>query len=215
MKTYSKLGLATVLSLFSLNAVLPAQAATLFQAILNSDQEVLPGGATNSPATGFATMDLNSDQTELAYSITVFDIDFSDLAAVESPTDPLDVATLLHFHQAPRGENGPVVFGIFGPDQDLDDRTVSFNADDNSTTISGIWDLEDPASEPLSTFVPELLATAAGEDTSLYLNLHSVGDPGGIIRGQVVGATVPEPTSILSLIALAGLSTGSMFKKKR
>lgn len=218
MSIFSKTSIAAILSVFSFSMTLPAEGATLFEAILSSDQEVAPGGATNSPATGFATLELDPDQTELAYSITVFDVDFSDLVDVDSPTDPLDVATLLHFHQAPRGENGPVVFGIFGPEQDLDDRTVSFNASDNSTTISGVWDLDDPANEPLSTFVPELLATGAGVDTNLYLNLHSVNDAAGIIRGQVFGvadpAAVPEPTSMLGLLSLACLGTGSILKKK-
>ena len=128
----------------------PARAAQFFQATLNSEQEVAPGGATNSPATGFANLELNDAGDELAYSITVFGVDFSNLAPVPSPSNPLDVATLLHIHQAPRGANGGVAFGIFGQAQDLDDRVVTFNPVDESTTISGVWDVDDPASIPCS-----------------------------------------------------------------
>ncbi|MEM8778970.1 MAG: CHRD domain-containing protein [Cyanobacteria bacterium P01_G01_bin.49] len=191
-----------------------ATAAQLFQATLNSDQEVAPGGATNSPATGFANLELNDAGTELAYSITFSGVDFSDLAPVGSPANPLDTATLLHFHEGSREVNGPVVFGQFGPAQDLDDLNTTFNPDDESTTVSGIWDLGDPASVPLSTFVPGLLATAPGEDTALYLNLHSANDPGGIIRGQIIATPVPEPSS-LGFLAIAGVSFLSYQLRKK
>lgn len=203
-----------VLTLWPTLITKPVIAATLFQAVLNSDQEVAPGGATNSQATGVATLELNNAGTELAYSLTFFGVDFSGLAPVASPTNPFDTATLLHFHQAPRGVNGPVVFGIFGPEQDLDDRDVSFNPSDESTTVSGIWDLDDPANVSLSNFVPGLLATAPGEDTELYFNLHSVNDPGGIIRGQILASTVPEPSSSMSLFALASLGAGLAIRSK-
>ncbi|MDJ0511558.1 MAG: CHRD domain-containing protein [Crocosphaera sp.] len=149
-------------------------------------------------------------------SITIFGIDFSSLSPVPSPSNPLDVATALHIHQAPRGQNGGVVFGIFQPDQDLDDRVVTFNPLDESTTISGVWDSDDPSAVPLATVVPGLLATASGEDTDFYINLHSVNDPGGIIRGQIVATSVPEPASLASLLAFAAISGSySLFKQKK
>lgn len=205
--------LVTGLALLPSFASTPASAYTLFQATLDSAQEVAPGGVTQSPATGSASLKLNDAATELSYSINVVGVDFSELADVPSPANALDVATMLHFHQAPRGENGPVVFGIFAPDQDNDDRTVTFNSD-GSTTISGIWDLDDPASTSLSEIAPGLLATAPGADTDLYLNLHSENDPGGIIRGQIIATPVSEPFSVLGLLAVGVIGAGSAIKRK-
>lgn len=214
-KFVSVVGLGLALTLSETFVIAPVTAAQLFQAILDSDQEVFPAGQTNSPATGFANLELNDAGTELAYSITVFGIDFNNLASVSSPSNPLDIATGLHFHQAPRGVNGSVVFGIFGPAQDLDDRVVTFNSVDESTTISGVWDLDDQANISLSNFVPSLLATKSGEDTGLYLNLHSIGDRGGLIRGQIVAASVPEPTSLAGLLAFGAISATCVLKKKK
>ncbi len=196
------------LTLFSTLISSPAQAARLFTATLNSEQSVPPAGQTNSPATGFATLRLNEPGTELAYSIDFFGpLDFGPIAG----RDPMggDEITLLHFHNAPRGEMGPVVFTMFGaPPPEDDDLSFSFNPD-GSVTVSGIWRETDPLppdGQPLSTFLPELRAVAPGEDTSLYLNLHSEADPVGVIRGQVVGAeTVPEPGSLLGLALVGGM----------
>ncbi|MDJ0511127.1 MAG: CHRD domain-containing protein [Crocosphaera sp.] len=66
-KTVSVMGVAIALTLSQTFVNAPVRAAQLFQAILNSDQEVAPGGATSSPATGFANLELNDAGDELAY----------------------------------------------------------------------------------------------------------------------------------------------------
>lgn len=73
----------------------PTIAATLFEAILNSEQEVFPGGQTNSTATGSASLKLNDAGTELAYTIDLFGVDLAPLAG-GTENGIQDVATLLH-----------------------------------------------------------------------------------------------------------------------
>lgn len=83
-----------------------------------------------------------------------------------------------HFHNAPAGENGGVVHGIFDAFE--------------GTTAEGIWRTNDD--EPLSTdMLQELIAG------NIYINLHTDAHTGGEIRGQVlpgdVVATAVEPIS--------------------
>ena len=206
-------------SLQSLTSV-PIIAATLFEANLDSSQEVSPGGQTNSPATGFSNLELIESTPgtfSLNYSLTVSsDINFELVASgtpVDQITNPND-ATLLHIHNEARGVNGPVVFGIFNPNDD-NDPNVTFNPD-GSTTISGVWD-PDEGSQPLSNFVDRLLAAEPGEDVDLYWNLHTVADPAGAIRGQIVAVDapetrVPEPISSIGLILFG---SGALLLKQR
>ncbi len=152
-----------------------------FKADLTGDQEV---GPVETSAVGSAVLKLNEDRTALSYTITVEGVDFGPILGLDPQTpDTDDDVTLLHFHAAPAGENGPVVFGIFGPNQDPD-VSATIN-EDGSTTLTGTWSETDPASEPLSAFIPALLETEIGDEVGLYLNLHTVGNPAGEIRGQL------------------------------
>ena len=210
---WKPLAISTVVTLVQFWTNLPTRAATLFTSDLDSSQEVDPGGATNSSATGFSNLELFESTPgtfSLNYSLTVSsDINFEPVASgtpVDEITEAND-AILLHIHNAPSGVNGPVVFGIFNPNDD-NDPNVTFN-NDGSTTISGVWE-PDEGSEPLSNFVPQLLAATPGEDVDLYWNLHTVADPAGAIRGQLVAvaaseARVPEPSSLKALMLLSSI----------
>ena len=151
-----------------------------FKAALTGDQEV---GPVETDAVGSAVLKLNEDGTALSYTITVEGLDFGPILGLDPQTpDTGDDVTLLHVHAAPAGENGPVVFGIFGPNQDPD-VSATIN-EDGSTTLTGTWSETDPANQPLSAFIPAILETGIGEQVGLYLNLHTVGNPAGEIRGQ-------------------------------
>lgn len=152
-----------------------------FKADLTGDQEV---GPVETSAEGRAVLKLNEDGTSLSYTITVEGLDFGPILGLDSQTPDInDDVTLLHFHAAPAGENGPVAFGIFGPNQDPD-VSATIN-EDGSTTLTGTWSATDPANQPLSAFIPALLETEIGNEVGLYLNLHTVGNPAGEIRGQL------------------------------
>jgi hypothetical protein len=113
----------------------------------------------------------------------------------------------LHIHNAARGENGTVVWGIFAPDHDTDDDSQLTNNPDGTTRITSEWDLtEGNGSVTLGNFLAALQGANPGQDVPLYLNLHTDLDQGGAIRGQIVGA--PEPAgSALLLLAALGLWT--------
>ena len=208
MKKFLKIAvLSTFFSLLQSVASMSTIAATLFESNLNSTQEVDPGGQTDSAATGFSSLELieESGIFSLKYSLTISsEINFEPLdngTPVDQITDDND-ATLLHIHNAARGVNGPVVFGIFNPNDD-NDPNITFN-DNGTTTISGVWD-PDEGSEPLSNFVGQLVDAVPGEELDLYWNLHTVADPAGVIRGQIFAVAdpeirIPEPSSSIGLI---------------
>ena len=173
--------------------------AVPFIAPMDSSQEVAPGGATNSPLTGFAQLELTQSGGVFALSfIITFDNGF-DFQGFGAP-NPMggEIITALHFHNNDRGANGPVVFGIFNPSSDLDgDTMVSVNAN-GTTTVSGEWDqAEGNGGATLADFLPALQSAQVGNDVPLYINLHSQNDPAGVIRGQLTA--VPEPGTVLLL----------------
>ncbi|MEA5597415.1 choice-of-anchor I domain-containing protein [Rivularia sp. UHCC 0363] len=159
-----------------------------FKATFDGSQEVTPNTST---ATGNALLQLNQAGNALNYTMTVSGLDFGTLAGGAAQTaDTGDDVTGIHFHNAARGAGGLVVFGIFGPAQDTDDRTITINAN-GTTTISGVWETTDTAaSTSLSNFVADLQAANTDEDVNLYFNIHTEEFPMGEIRGQIMGSTV-------------------------
>ncbi len=169
----------------------------VFSSELDANQEVAP---SESLATGTAQLRLNELGTSLNYSLTVSGLDFGVLAGIAPQTPETgDDVTMLHFHNAPRGANGDVVFGIINPNQDDDDLNITINAD-GSTTISGIWEESDSANQPLSEFVTQLRQAQSGEDVDLYFNVHTQDSPTGAIRGQITAGELPAPNPIPNLI---------------
>lgn len=157
--------------------------ANIFKANLSGDQET--GGGTPSKATGFATFELNEAGDALSYGITIKGLDFGPLLGKAPQTSSQnDDVKALRFHVGGKGTNGPVALGIYNPEQDTDDRITIINAD-GSTTINGIWEITDPASESLSAYSTPLKAASPGALTNLYLNVYTNKFPNGEIRGQI------------------------------
>lgn len=166
-------------------------AATLYQAILTGSQET-PPVATNAVGVGIFT--LNDAQDRLDYTIYTNGIDLTGSETL----DPADNMIMAHFHQAPPGTPGPIVFDIFMPPSDSDDDLVVSTVDHS---IRGTWE----ASEGLTG---EIAALNAG---LLYVNIHTTAHPAGEIRGQVLPVNpmspVPVPGSLgLLLSAVAGVA---------
>ena len=196
----------------------PVMASTLvktFTSTLAGDREVVTNADgsftpidTGSEATGTAILELfdeGSGEFSLGYSLNIFS-DELNFALVNSgatvdeilATGENNNVTQLHIHNGNRDANGPVVYGIFNPDQDFNDN-VNLSSDGNTTTISGSWDPGD-GGEPLNSFVDVLLAADSGDDVPLYWNLHTGAFPGGEIRGQIIAReTVPEPNNLIGL----------------
>jgi len=130
-----------------------AQAEILFSAELLGSAEVPPNA---SPGTGTALLTLNDAQTEVAYHI-----EFSGLLGTE---------TAAHFHNAPPGVAGGVVFGLpLGSPKD------------------GVWAVG-----------PAEVAMLLAEE--IYVNVHSTMFPGGELRGDMQRLTTAVEASTLSTV---------------
>ncbi len=116
---------------------------------MNGGQEVPPNSSTATGA-GFVTID--RDQTN-AHFMIVYNGLQSDFTAS-------------HFHRAPPGVNGPVIFNL----------TDDFN---DFGGAYGYWDHEDAS--PFN-------ASPLFRENEVYVNVHSMGLPGGEIRGNVTRA---------------------------
>jgi hypothetical protein len=127
--------------------------------------------------------------TALSYDITLVGLDIDGL---QTPANANDNATRFHFHAAPAGNNGGIVFGMKDPNHDLDDLVI------NPATgrITGVWDGVEGNGTTLAAQLSNLFAN------NLYFNVHTTDHAGGEIRGQVI--FVPEPATWL-LCMLSGV----------
>lgn len=123
--------------------------ARVFTATLSSDQETQ---VTESTATGTATLTLNAEETEVTIEITA--------SGLSGPP------TGAHFHNAPAGQDGDIVFNFTS--------MVSVGTD-GALTVSGAWPLSDA----------NLAELRAG---NIYINIHTVEHELGEIRGQLLAA---------------------------
>jgi hypothetical protein len=143
--------------------------------------------------------------TQLTYDVQLFGL---DLDGNQTPADPNDNVTRVHFHRAPAGSNGGIVYGIIDQSallrNDINPNDLVVNA--ATGRIIGKWDLPEGANNngtnTLATELPFLLSGG------LYFNVHTSDHPGGEIRGQVV----PEPSTAL---LLAGASVGLLLPRRR
>ncbi|MFN0094627.1 MAG: CHRD domain-containing protein [Dehalococcoidia bacterium] len=101
--------------------------------------------------------------------------------------------TMAHIHLGAKGANGPVVAFLFGPDAtgvNAIHQSVSVTPDKLLGPLAGNW----------QGFVNAL---RRGE---LYVNVHSVANPPGVIRGQIPGSAAPGAPNTGSGSTLSGSS---------
>lgn len=180
-----------------------ARAATLFSATLDESQENPPTGVLG---TGTSTLSLNNAQDALTIETTITGIDFTGTQSA-STTDNL---TAFHIHNAPAGTNGGVVFGMVSPNHDVNPNNLVVTpfATGVGGTVSSIWDLTEGNNTTLAVQLSNLLAD------NLYLNVHTTGNGGGAIRGQI--NVVPLPAAAWAGLALlGGLATMTRFRRTR
>jgi hypothetical protein len=166
----------------ALAAAQPAEAVFKFRAMITHDQEVANPPVPNQGTSGIGLFELNDAMTALSYDITLTGLDIDGL---QTPANANDNATRFHFHAAPAGSNGGIVFGMKDPNHDLDDQVI------NPVTgrITGVWDGAEGNGTTLAAQLSNLFAN------NLYFNVHTTDHAGGEIRGQVV--FVPEPAAWL------------------
>lgn len=124
---------------------------------LSGSQEV---PAVETKGTGVAKFKLSKDGESISYKINVANVD--------------DV-TQAHIHIAPAGSNGPVAVFLFG--------FVTGGVTVNGTLVEGTIAADDLIG-PLAGGTLDTLA-AELEAGNAYVNVHTVANPPGEIRGQI------------------------------
>jgi hypothetical protein len=224
--------IASGLALF---AATPALADSIFfEATIDGAQSI----ATNStdPAsrtgTGFASLELNTDT-----GLLFFDITFQGLVGTDiTPMNAFNGFGLLvaHFHVGNRTQNGPIPVGILDTARDANNMLIPQLAPNimgpgfanvngvfvgatsgRFTGFVDIFGLADAngnlrAGVSAQTFLNSFLVDV-GQDTNVYINLHTFNNINGEIRGQVVRVAqprqAPEPvTGGLLALGLAALA---------
>ncbi len=134
-----------------------AQAEEFFRANLSGDAEV---PSVDTRARGEVNLSVNDAETQLHYELRVANIE--------------DI-TQAHIHRGAAGEVGPVVVFLFGFIGEGVTRNGLLAA--NTRTSA---DLIGPlAGEPLSALIDQIRSGNA------YVNVHTVDNPTGEIRGQL------------------------------
>ena len=140
---------------------------------------------TNSPATGFATIQVDTVAQTIHYDESYKNLEANAIAShIHFGVPIVNGPIILPFTPAPTGTSGEIMGTLTA-------------ADLINQTASGI-----------STFQDIVTALEAG---NLYVNLHTTMFPGGEIRGQL--SVVPDPPSLL--LASTGLGILWLFRRLR
>lgn len=162
------------------------------------------GGAARPGSFGTAFFTLNAAQTQMTFTATIFNIDFTGTQT----TDINDNLTVAHIHAGPGATPTlPVVWGFFGlpfNDNNPNDVVTTPFATGVGGTISGKWDAAEGNNTTLAAQLPNILNNHA------YINFHTTQFGGGEVRGTLT--VVPEPSTVLLMasglfaVGLAGRS---------
>lgn len=137
-----------------------------FKTRLSGDEEVPP---VDTATTGKFKIKFNSSDTEAKFTLKV-----KNGVAI----------TQAHLHCNEAGENGPVVVFLFGMVPggfDVNGKLAKFTLTDENVEAQG--SNCEPTIGMSITNLSEL--RQAIEDGNIYVNVHSVENPGGVIRGQL------------------------------
>lgn len=167
-------------------AMLAAPLAVSAQTTPNTWRATLAGAsespATTSTATGTFSATLDETAGTLTWTLSVPNI---------------KDATAAHIHTGAAGANGPVVLNLFaaiptGPTTILPASSISTSGTARAIDLVG----------PLAQNFPGLVSAIKGG--TAYVNVHTVANPGGEIRGQITQATATAtPTATATATATA------------
>jgi len=157
-------------------------------------------GAPRPASFGTADFVLNTAQTALSFTATVFNIDFTGTQTA----DVNDNLIAAHIHAGPAvtpTTNVGVVWGFFGsPFNDNNPNDIVFApfATGVGGTISGKWDALEGNGTTLTAQLDNILTGHS------YINFHTTQFPGGEIRGNI--SAVPEPSTwAMMILGFAGI----------
>lgn len=128
-----------------------------FFATLRGSEEVPP---VQTNATGDTVFTVSADQMTMQYRLTINNIANT---------------TEAHIHLGRRGENGPIVVFLFGPV----DPGITVSQGVVQDTVSRNNLIGPLAGQPFSALLNQMQAG------NTYVNVHTVQNPAGEIRGQI------------------------------
>jgi Ca2+-binding RTX toxin-like protein len=179
--------------------------STAFRISLDGAQQV-PGVVTTASGLGTAVFD--SATTSMSIAIDVQGLDWGPLLGQASQTPgTADDVNGVHIHNAARGANGGIVLDWPGGG-DADDFAVSGVLADGSRILTSNWETTD--ANPITGYAGTFAGATLGADVPFYVNIHTVANGGGEIRGQLVciatdgGETVNGTSGNDFLLGLGG-----------
>lgn len=204
MFSFFRLAFSVIVLAFTCSA--GAHADILLHATLSNAAEnppVIPTttiGALRPASFGTADFVLNTAQTSLSFTATIFNIDFTGTQTA----DTNDNLTAAHIHAGPLVTpitNGPVVWGFFGApfnDNNPNDVVVTPFSTGVGGTISGKWDALEGNNTTLAAQLPNILSGRS------YINFHTTQFGGGEVRGNI--GAIPEPSTwAMMILGFAGI----------
>jgi Ca2+-binding RTX toxin-like protein len=152
-----------------------------FSIFLSGFQQV-PSVVSSASGRGVAIFD--SATTSMSITVNVQGLDWGPLLGQPPQTvTTADDVNGVHIHMAARGVNGGIVLD-WPAGGGTDDFAVSGVLADGSRTLTSIWETTD--ANPITAFAPTFAAATLGADVPFYVNIHTVANGGGEIRGQLV-----------------------------
>ncbi|MDY0065118.1 MAG: CHRD domain-containing protein [Steroidobacteraceae bacterium] len=148
-----------------------------FHARLSGAQEVTPPEAPTTPSPGVSAPSAGRFSMSAARDLSSieFQLDVSNAAGV----------TAAHLHCAPPGVNGPIVVSLMNPsEQGADvDGVLGDGTRANEDIEASAEGCEELIDRPVRNIASLVAAAAEG---LIYANVHTVANPAGEIRGQLV-----------------------------
>jgi len=148
-----------------------------FHAFLSGAQEVTPPDAPATPSLGVATDTLGLVRVEFARDLSAFNfvLNVRNGRAV----------TQAHLHCGRPGENGPIIVFLSAPNengQDVDGQ-LARGTRANEHIEASAAECEALIGQPVRNIASLALAAYKG---LIYANVHTVNNPAGEIRGQLI-----------------------------
>ncbi len=138
-------------------------------AVMSGDEEVPP---VDTGAAGVATFEVSEDGTEVTFKVIAW---------------YLEDITMGHIHVAPAGANGPIVAVLV----DFAPLDATSGETRNGLLAEGTIAAADVAADPDAGFDGSIGALVrAMRSEGSYVNIHTVANPSGEIRGQIT--TLPN-----------------------
>ncbi|HKZ74030.1 MAG TPA: CHRD domain-containing protein [Steroidobacteraceae bacterium] len=157
-----------------------------FGALLSGAQEVVPPDAPTTPSPGVATQTTGAALVAVASDLSSFDFRLVVQNGV--------AVTASHLHCGRAGENGPIIVFLSEPNvQGAEVNGVLGEGTVRSEDIeAGAAACEELIGRPVRNIAS--LAAAAAEGL-IYANVHTVANPAGEIRGQLIPGLTTSSTA--------------------